>query len=75
MAHLSFFLRGLMAGGVERVMLNLAGEMAARGHRIDLVVGRLHGPFIKQIPPIKNAVPPSTFVMKGAPGAGSGSGT
>ncbi len=51
MAHLSFFLRGLMAGGVERVMLNLAGEMAARGHRIDLLVGRLDGPFIKQIPP------------------------
>ena len=51
MAHLSFFLRGLMAGGVERVMLNLAGEMVARGHRIDLVVGRLHGPFVDQIPP------------------------
>ena len=40
-----------MAGGVERVMLNLAGEMVARGHRIDLVVGRLHGPFVDQIPP------------------------
>ncbi len=51
MAHLSFFLRGLMAGGVERVMLNLAAAMAARGHRIDLVVGRLHGPFVDQIPP------------------------
>jgi glycosyltransferase involved in cell wall biosynthesis len=39
-----------MSGGVERVMLNLAGAMAARGHRIDLVVGELHGPFVAQIP-------------------------
>lgn len=48
--HVAFFLRALMAGGVERVMINLAGAMAARGYQVDLVVGRLHGPFVTQIP-------------------------
>lgn len=37
-------------GGAERVMLNLASALAARGHPLDLVMGRREGRFLEDIP-------------------------
>ena len=39
--HLALILPSLKGGGAERVALILAEELLARGHRVDLVVGRL----------------------------------
>jgi len=36
---IAFFLRDLDGGGAERAILTLAGEIAKRGHSVDLVVG------------------------------------
>jgi glycosyltransferase involved in cell wall biosynthesis len=40
----------LEGGGVERVMLNLAGAFAARGYRVDLVLCQVQGPYQDQTP-------------------------
>lgn len=37
-------------GGAERVMLNLASALAARGNPLDLVMGRREGHFLEEIP-------------------------
>jgi len=39
------------AGGAERSMLKLAGELAARGYPVDLVLARAEGPHMAEIPP------------------------
>ena len=39
--HIALVLPGLTGGGAERVTLILAAELMARGHRVDLLVGRL----------------------------------
>ena len=39
--HIGLILPSLLGGGAERVALILAEELMARGHRVDLVVGRL----------------------------------
>ena len=38
-AEIAFFLRNLDGGGAERAIVALAGEIAKRGHAVDLVVG------------------------------------
>lgn len=43
--HVAFFLLDLAGGGTERVNLNLANELARRGHRVDLVLARKGGAF------------------------------
>lgn len=48
--HLAFFLPGLYEGGAERIMLNLAKGVAARGYKVDLVLARAEGPYMSQIP-------------------------
>ena len=48
--RLAFFLPGLYDGGAERIMLNLAEGIAARGYPIDLVLARAEGPFMDAIP-------------------------
>jgi len=50
--HLALFVRSLGAagGGAERNLLNLAGEWARRGHRVDLVLGRAEGHFADAVP-------------------------
>ena len=48
--RLAFFLPGLYDGGAERIMLNLADGIAARGYPIDLVLARAEGPFMNAIP-------------------------
>ena len=49
--HVAFFLPSLEGGGAERVTLNLAGGIAARGHRVDLVLASRTGPFLAAVPP------------------------
>ena len=39
--HVGLILPSLLGGGAERVSLILAEELLARGHRVDLLVGRL----------------------------------
>ena len=48
--HIAFFIPSLAGGGVERVILNLAGAFVARGYRVDLVVCQLKGPYQNQVP-------------------------
>lgn len=48
--RLSIFLPGLYDGGAERILLNLADGMAARGFPIDLVLARAEGPYMNEIP-------------------------
>src|SRR5512136_3134375 len=48
--RLAFFLPGLYDGGAERIMLNLAKGIAARGYSLDLVLARAEGPFMDEIP-------------------------
>jgi glycosyltransferase involved in cell wall biosynthesis len=48
--RLAFFLPGLYEGGAERVVLNLAKGISARGYAVDLVLARAEGPYMTQIP-------------------------
>src|SRR5262245_34686425 len=50
--HLALFIRSLGANGAgaERIWLHLAGAFAARGHRVDLVLGRRTGHLADAIP-------------------------
>ena len=55
--HIGLFVRSFGGGGgAERVMLNLAAALAARGYRIDLVMGRKKGRFLDEIPDTVNIV-------------------
>ena len=48
--HIAILLKSLRGGGAERVMLTLAAEFARRGHRVELVLGRMRGPLLKGLP-------------------------
>jgi glycosyltransferase involved in cell wall biosynthesis len=48
---LTIFLPSLAAGGVERVMLNLAEGFVRRGIRVDIVLAHAEGPYLAQVPP------------------------
>jgi glycosyltransferase involved in cell wall biosynthesis len=48
--HIGVFLPDLNFGGVERVMFLLAGELTARGVKVDLVVATGGGPAQAQLP-------------------------
>jgi glycosyltransferase involved in cell wall biosynthesis len=55
--HLAIFLRSLVGGGgAERMMVTLAGALAERGHRVDLVLGRAAGSFLDEIHPAVRVV-------------------
>ncbi len=47
--HLAFLIPTGAGGGAQRVMVTLAKEIAARGRRVDLVVGRTEGPFVEDV--------------------------
>ena len=47
----ALFFHGLLGGGVERVMLNLATGFVRRGIAVDMVLGRAEGPLRPQVPP------------------------
>lgn len=50
--HIALFVRSFEgSGGAERAMLNLGYGLAAKGHRVDLVMARHKGHFLDQIPP------------------------
>jgi hypothetical protein len=48
--RVTLFLPGLYEGGAERVFLNLAKGISARGYPVDLVLARAEGPYMAQIP-------------------------
>jgi glycosyltransferase involved in cell wall biosynthesis len=48
--RLSIFVPEMIAGGAQRSMLKLAGGMAARGHKVDLVLACAQGPFLAEVP-------------------------
>ncbi len=48
--RLAIFLPGLYDGGAERILLNLADGIAARGFPVDLVLARAEGPYMNEIP-------------------------
>lgn len=48
--HIALFMNSLAVGGVERVMLNLADALVKRGHQVDLVLCRVEGPYLGQVP-------------------------
>lgn len=50
MPTIAIFLPSLIGGGAERVMLNLAAGMADQGLKVDLVLAKAEGPYLKQIP-------------------------
>lgn len=43
--HIALYMQSFAGGGAERVMVNLASGLAARGLRIDLIVARAEGPY------------------------------
>jgi glycosyltransferase involved in cell wall biosynthesis len=46
---IALFLPSLVGGGAERVMVNLANSMAAKGVRVDLVVAHAEGAYKNQV--------------------------
>ena len=48
--HLALFIPSLAGGGVAKFILNLAKSFASRGHKIDLLLCRVAGPYLDQIP-------------------------
>jgi hypothetical protein len=61
--HLALFIRSLGANGAgaERIWLNFAAAFAARGHRVDLVLGRRAGHLARVAPRYLDALlPPAT---------------
>lgn len=49
-AHLAFFLPSLAAGGAERVVLAIAGELARRGYRCTLLLAQGGGRWESRVP-------------------------
>jgi len=48
--HITLVLQNLTGGGAERMMLNIAGGLADRGHRVDIVLMREEGPYLDRVP-------------------------
>lgn len=49
--HVVIFMPSFGDGGVERMLVNMAGGLAARGLAIDFWVGTAGGPFLERLPP------------------------
>ncbi|OYD90245.1 glycosyl transferase [Nostoc sp. 'Peltigera membranacea cyanobiont' 210A] len=49
--RLAIFVPTLQGGGAERAMLNLARAFSAQGIQVDLVMLRVEGPYLSQLPP------------------------
>jgi glycosyltransferase involved in cell wall biosynthesis len=49
--HLAFFVHAFTGSGAQWRMVNLANDFAARGHRVDILVVRSHGPLRDAISP------------------------
>jgi glycosyltransferase involved in cell wall biosynthesis len=50
-ADIAIFIRSMHGGGAERVLLNLAHDLAARGLRVDLLLARAEGHYLEQVRP------------------------
>lgn len=48
--HVAFFLGSLSGGGAERIVLDLARALADKGQKVDLVLSRLRGGLVSEIP-------------------------
>lgn len=48
---IAIFVRSLHGGGAERVLLNLAHNLAARGLRVDLLLAKAEGHYLEQVEP------------------------
>ncbi len=57
MPKIAIFLSDLDGGGAERVMLNLASGFALQNMDVDLLLVRVEGPYVAQIPPEVRLVP------------------
>jgi len=49
--HLALFIPSLAGGGVAKFILNLGKFFASRGHKVDLLLCRVAGPYLDQVPP------------------------
>lgn len=49
--HVALYMQSFAGGGAERVMVNLAAGLAARGLHVDLIVARSEGPYLSLVPP------------------------
>lgn len=49
--RIAFFLSTLLTGGAERVILHVSGELARRGHPVDLLLVKKTGPLLAQVSP------------------------
>lgn len=49
--RIALFAQDLAGGGAERMMVNLAGGIAAKGYPVDLVLVRREGPYLALVPP------------------------
>ncbi|MEZ4662527.1 MAG: glycosyltransferase [Caldilineaceae bacterium] len=48
--QIAFFLPDLIGAGAQRVMLNLAKGVAARGYEVDMVLAKAHGSYMREVP-------------------------
>lgn len=56
MKKIALYIPSMNGGGAERVMLALANGLAEKGIRVDLVLNRVEGPYIKDASPKVNIV-------------------
>lgn len=54
--HIAMFTRALSGGGVGRVMFSLASAFADHGHRVDLLLSEVEGPYLGRLPASTNIV-------------------
>lgn len=47
--HIAVLLSAPSGGGAERAMVGVANHLAERGHRVDMVLGRVEGPYLSAI--------------------------
>lgn len=50
-SHVALYMQSFAGGGAERVMVNLASGLAARGLRVDLIVAHADGPYASLLMP------------------------
>ena len=55
-SRLVLFLPSLVAGGAERVFVDLANEFARQGHAVDFVLAAAEGPFLGEVSPAVRVV-------------------
>jgi glycosyltransferase involved in cell wall biosynthesis len=64
--HVAFFLPSFGGGGAQRMVINLATALEEAGCRVDLVVARKEGPYLKLIPPHIRVVSLDASRLRGA---------